>query len=55
MMKPLEKTVELLKRHAMEAARHSYSPYSRFAVGAAVTGAECRFTAAATWRMPRSA
>lgn len=42
MMKPLEETVERLKRHAVQAARHSYSPYSRFAVGAAVTGTDER-------------
>lgn len=39
---PPESTAELLKRHAKEAAGHSYSPYSRFPVGAAVTGADER-------------
>lgn len=42
MNRPTEKTFELLKRCAMEAARHSYSPYSRFPVGAAVSGADER-------------
>ena len=42
MNRPTERMVDLLKRHAMQAARHSYSPYSRFPVGAAVTGADER-------------
>lgn len=39
-MNPLTETVALLKSHARKAASHSYSPYSQFRVGAAVTGAD---------------
>lgn len=42
MNKPTERTYELLKQRALDAARHSYSPYSRFPVGAAVSGADER-------------
>lgn len=35
-VKPDAETVERLRRRAVEAAGHSYSPYSRFPVGAAV-------------------
>ncbi|HET6592992.1 MAG TPA: cytidine deaminase, partial [Xanthomonadales bacterium] len=37
-MKPPEQIVKELKKHAEKAAAHSHSPYSRFPVGAAVTG-----------------
>jgi cytidine deaminase len=37
-MKRIDEALEQLKRHAMRAADHSYSPYSHFRVGAAVTG-----------------
>ncbi len=37
-MKPLPDIVALLKSHAQNAASQSYSPYSKFKVGAAVIG-----------------
>ena len=37
-MKSLSETVALLKSHAKNAASQSYSPYSKFKVGAAVIG-----------------
>ena len=37
-MKPLPEIVALLKPHAQNAASRSYSPYSKFKVGAAVIG-----------------
>ena len=37
-MKPLPEIVALLKPHAQNAASQSYSPYSKFRVGAAVSG-----------------
>jgi cytidine deaminase len=37
-MKPLPEIVALLKSHAQNAAAQSYSPYSKFKVGAAVIG-----------------
>ena len=37
-MKPLPETGVLLRTHAQKAASHSYSPYSKFKVGAAVIG-----------------
>lgn len=37
-MKPLPEIVALLKSHAQNAASHSYAPYSKFKVGAAVIG-----------------
>ena len=39
-MKPLPEKVALLKSHAQNAAAQSYSPYSKFKVGAAVIGEE---------------
>lgn len=42
MNNPTDRTFELLKQRAMDAARHSYSPYSRFPVGAVVSGADER-------------
>lgn len=39
-MKPLPETVALLKSRAQNAASQSYSPYSKFKVGAAVIGEE---------------
>lgn len=39
-MKPLPELVALLKSHAQNAASQSYSPYSKFKVGAAVIGEE---------------
>jgi cytidine deaminase len=39
-MKPLPEIVALLKSHAQNAAAQSYSPYSKFKVGAAVIGEE---------------
>ncbi len=39
-MKPLAEKVALLKSHAEKAAARSYSPYSKFKVGAAVIGQE---------------
>lgn len=36
---PLNETATELKRFAMRAAKHAYSPYSGFPVGAAVAGA----------------
>ncbi len=39
-MKPLPKVAALLKPHAQQAASRSYSPYSKFRVGAAVIGEE---------------
>lgn len=38
-MKYGEAIMDQLKEEAVKAARHSYSPYSRFPVGAAVVGA----------------
>ncbi len=37
-MKPVPEMVALLKSHAKNAASRSYSPYSKFKVGAAVIG-----------------
>lgn len=37
-MKPIAELVAMLKPHAKIAAGHSYSPYSKFKVGAAVVG-----------------
>jgi cytidine deaminase len=37
-MKPDDRQLETLKAHAVQAASHSYSPYSKFRVGAAVLG-----------------
>ncbi len=37
-MKPVPEMVALLKSHAKSAASRSYSPYSKFKVGAAVIG-----------------
>ncbi|MEE8496577.1 MAG: cytidine deaminase [Xanthomonadales bacterium] len=39
-MKPLPEIVAMLKIHAKNAAFQSYSPYSKFKVGAAVLGEE---------------
>ena len=39
-MKPLPEKVAMLKSHAQNAASQSYSPYSKFKVGAAVIGEE---------------
>jgi cytidine deaminase len=39
-MTPLPEIVALLKSHAQNAASQSYSPYSKFKVGAAVIGEE---------------
>lgn len=39
-MNPLPEVVALLKPHARNAAAQSYSPYSKFKVGAAVIGEE---------------
>ena len=39
-MKNVAETVALLKPHAQNAAAQSYSPYSKFKVGAAVVGAD---------------
>ncbi len=39
-MKPLPEIVVLLKSHAQNTAARSYSPYSKFKVGAAVIGQE---------------
>ena len=39
-MKPLSEVAALLKPHAQKVASRSYSPYSKFRVGAAVIGEE---------------
>jgi cytidine deaminase len=39
-MNPSAETIALLKSHAQTAASRSYSPYSKFRVGAAVIGEE---------------
>ena len=39
-MKPLTEILAVLKTHAKNAAAQSYSPYSKFKVGAAVMGQE---------------
>lgn len=41
-MKHVDDILQSLKQHAVRAADHSYSPYSHFPVGAAVTGADGR-------------